>query len=331
MKFVVTGATSGLGRNLAERLCSTGHTVIGLGRRIDAGRELSRSGILFHQVELEDQESLIGIMRGAEVVFHCAALSSPWGKYEDFFAANVIGTENIISAMEHADIPMLVHVSTPSFYFNYSNRSNICEQDPLPAKFVNAYAETKKIAEEKVLRACEEGRVKATIIRPRAIIGPYDRNILPRLMSIAKKGFIPLINNGSALVDITYVENVVDAMLLTLEPGIHQSGKIYNITNGEPITLRELVVSTLEYLGMNIPLKNISYRLVGPVAACMEAVCKLLPLRPEPLLTRYSAGLLAFGQTLNIDAAKNDLRYIPRIPINEGIKRAAIWWKENAN
>jgi nucleoside-diphosphate-sugar epimerase len=328
MKYIVTGATSGLGRNLAKKLSYDGHHVIGLGRRFRETKSLSREAIEYHQIDLENMEAMAHVMQGADAVFHCAALSSPWGKYEDFYKANVVGTENVIKAMEKSKTNFLVHVSTPSIYFDYKSQYNISENYPLPKKLVNHYATTKKMAEDRVMYACDKQKIKATIIRPRAIIGPHDRNILPRLLQISKKGYIPLINEGKALIDITYVDNVIDAMLLTLKSGPHQNGKIYNITNGEPILLQELMAMTFNELEIQVSYKPIPYFVINILADTMEKICKILPSQPEPHLTKYSVGVFALSQTLNIEAAQRDLNYVPLIPIREGIKRAAYWWKQ---
>jgi len=331
MKYVVTGATSGLGRNLAERLNADGHQVIGLGRNLQVGTALAAQDIEFLAVGLEEINQMTEAMRGADAVLHCAALSSPWGKYKDFYKANVSGTENVIKAMEASDTDFLVHVSTPSIYFNYKSQYNLKEDAPLPEKFANHYAATKKVAEDKVSAACKDQKIKATIIRPRGIIGAYDQNILPRILHISKRGFMPLLDGGKAQVDITYVDNVVEAMLLILKPGCHQEGKIYNITNDEPIILKDLLSLTLNELGIHIPFKHIPYFTAHLMACGMEAVCKILPSYPEPPLTAYSAGVFALSQTLNIDAAKNDLGYVPKVSVEKGIKKAAQWSKQHAD
>lgn len=331
MRYVVTGATSGLGRNVAKRLCRDGHEVIALGRDQRRGDALASLGADFHMADLQDQEAMDSAFRGADAVFHCAARSSPWGLYRDFYAANVTGTENVLSAMRKGGVKVLIHVSTPSVYFNFTDRLDIREDAPLPRKFVNAYAATKKIAEDRVLTACHDNDLRATIFRPRAIIGPYDANILPRILTVARRGSMPLLRSGRALVDITYVDNLVDAMMAALQPGPHQSGRIYNISNGEPILLRRLIEQALSAVGVSARFRNIPYPLAAFGAACLETLHGCLPERPEPILTRYSAGTLAFSQTLNIDAARADLGYEPKVDLNEGIRRAAAWWMDNAD
>lgn len=331
MKYVVTGATSGLGRNLAERLRINGHQVTGFGRNVGVGHILRKQGIEFSATDLKQTEKMTEVMRDADAVFHCAALSSPWGKYKNFYEANVVGTENVIEAVKASKGKLLIHVSTPSIYFNYTSQYDLSENTPLPKKFSNHYAATKKIAEDRVIAATKSQAIRSTIIRPRGIIGPYDQNILPRILHISKRGFMPLIDGGEALVDITYVGNVVDAMILALKEGRHQSGQVFNITNDEPIALKDLLSLTLDELEIDIPFKRIPYFAAHLAACTMEAVCKILPSSPEPPLTSYSAGVFGLSQTLNIDAAKRDLGYTPQISIKDGIKKSAQWWRQNEN
>ena len=102
--------------------------------------------------DLSDFEQTKKNFQKADVVFHCAALSSPWGKYEEFYKANIIATKNVLKAMELFDIKKIVHVSTPSIYFNFQDQFEIKEEF-IPTKFVNNYAKTKYEAEQLVLNS----------------------------------------------------------------------------------------------------------------------------------------------------------------------------------
>src|SRR5690606_3825206 len=115
------------------------------------------------------------------------ALSSPGGKYSDFYNSNVIGTRNIVEGSRRHQVGRLIYVSTPSLYFDYTDRWNLSESAPLPRKPVNAYAATKRRAEEEVEPAFAAGLPVITI-RPRAIFGPGDQTILPRLLLANQKG-----------------------------------------------------------------------------------------------------------------------------------------------
>lgn len=326
--MVVTGATGFLGQKLALRLGQMGHEVIGLGRNKEAGAILEKNGVVFKQVELSNREEVLDACLSADYVFHSGALSSPWGKYEDFYQANVAGTRYIIEACQTHHVKRLIYVSTPSIYFYYDERKNVSENDPLPEKFVNEYAQTKYFAEEEIDQAFRNGLPVITI-RPRAIFGPGDQAILPRLIKVCEKGALPKIGNERVEVDITYVENVVDALLLCMYSGEHTLGQKYNITNGMIVDLYEMVEKVMMKLGKPVHYINISERTAFSIAKVMEFISRYLLGGREPLLTKYTVSVLSKSQTLNIEKAKTELGYQPRVSIEEGIEYFTEWWKEN--
>lgn len=328
MKVFVTGGTGFLGKALARRLVQLGHDVTILGRNKDIGHRLEEEGIQFIQGNLEDTPVIEEALKNHEYVFHCGALSSPWGKYEDFYKANVEGTINVINACEKHGVKRLVHVSTPSIYFYHNDRLNVRENDPLPKKFVNHYAHTKYLAEQEIDRAYSRG-VPVITIRPRALFGPEDTTILPRLIEVNKKRFVPLIDGGRAKMDLTYIENVVDALLLCMDSPETTLGKKYNITNGETVIFREVLERLFQKMGTPMKTKEISFGRAMKLAGILEWTSKYILLGKEPLLTKYTVSVLGKSQTLNIDAAREELGYSPKVSIEEGMVRFVEWWKEN--
>lgn len=327
MLCVVTGATGCLGMNLTRRLSNEGHEVIALGRNPYLGSVISKSGVRFTSLDLLDLESLKEITSDADVLFHCAALSSPWGKYKDFYQANVIATRNVIEATPAN--ARLIHVSSPSIYFDYTEKHNIKENSLLPTKAANHYIRTKLLAESLIDKAYQNNNLNVITIRPRAIFGPYDRSIIPRILKSEKKGVLPIIGTGENIIDITYVENVVDSLILAAGADSQFCGNKYNITNGESITLMAVISSLYKALDKPLKTRYISYSFAKKAAACLELLYSLPFIYKEPPLTKYSAGVLFYGQTLNIDAAIHDLKYIPKISIEQGFERYADWYKNH--
>lgn len=331
MKILVTGATGCLGRNLVRRLCGNGHNVRATGRDLDIGEHLTRMKATFCPAKLENLFEVTELCESIDWVIHCAALSSPWGKYEDFYQSNVIGTQNIVEGCLINKVKKLVHISTPSLYFNFRDQYDIHESDQLPDKFANAYATTKHLAEKIIDEASLKNGLPVITLRPRGIFGPYDAAIFPRLIRFAQKGYIPLIDGGKALIDITYVDNVVESIICSLYSSQEHHGKKYNITNGEPLHIKDLLKKTFDALEFPVHFKNMSYRHAYSIAKILEWIAKLPLMRHEPRLTQYGVGVLGKSQTLNIDAAKRDLGYNPIVSIDEGIERYAKWWREKNN
>jgi nucleoside-diphosphate-sugar epimerase len=325
MKTIITGSTGFLGGALTRRLHGMGWDVTALGRNIAKLDQLASENIHAKQINLKDKGALMAAFKEQEIVFHCAALPSPWGNFESFYQANVIGTRNVIQACQENNVRRLVYVSTPSLYFEYKSRMNVKEDDPLPEPISN-YAATKILAEEEVDKAFAQGLPTVTI-RPRAIFGPGDTVIFPRLIPRLKSGRLPIIGDGENVVDLTYIENVVDALLLCAEAPTQTLGKKYNISNGEPIKLWGMVKKICAELGYKFPARKISHNVAHTAAAALEVIYTLMPTHPEPPLTRVSVSMIANSTTLDISAAKRDLGYAPRVSVDEGYQKFMEWWK----
>lgn len=330
MKALVTGATGFLGQALARRLHSQGADVSALGRNPAILAQLEREGMRPIRADLVNGEAVAAACQGQEIVFHAGALAAPWGRAQDFHNSNVLGTQNVIAGCETHGVGRLVHVSTPSIYFGLDSLVNVAEDAPLPVQPVNEYARTKLLAEAEIDKAFERGLPVITI-RPRAIFGPGDTTILPRLIPRLKTGRLPVIGDGRNVIDLTYVENVVDALLLCATSPAATLGKKYNITNGEPTALWPLIEKLCAGLGYQPPRRRVPYGLVDGAAALMEVVYRRLPGQPEPPLTRYSVALLAKNTTLDISAARRALGYRPRVSVEEGFRHFVAWWQASQN
>jgi nucleoside-diphosphate-sugar epimerase len=323
---LVTGATGFVGQHVVLRLSRMGWNMTGLGRNEAAGAKLEAQGVRFVRADLRDADAVMHACAGQDAVFHCGALSSPWGHYREFKAVNVDGTTYVAAGCRKYGVRRFIHISTPSIYFGHRDRTGVRESDPLPAKPINAYAATKLLAERVVLQAFADG-VPGLILRPRAIFGPLDRALLPRLLRANDSRGVPLIGGGTAMIDLTYVDNVVDAMLLGWEAPQEALGLAYNVTNGEPVRLGDLLRELFAMMGIPLRTRTIPYSLGYGIAACMEWSRRMLPALGEPPLTRYAITALAKNQTLDITLARERLGYAPRIGLFDGLRAYAEWWK----
>ncbi len=326
MKTLVTGATGFLGGALTRRLHSMGWQVTALGRNPEKLNQLEDDGIQTVRADISKKNEVTASFSDVELVFHCAALPSPWGGFEKFYQANVIGTRNVVQACMEKNVKRLVYVSTPSLYFDYSSRMGVKENDPLPEP-ISHYAHTKRLAEEEVDKGFEQG-LAVVSIRPRALFGEGDTVIFPRLIPRLQSGRLPILGDGENVVDLTYIQNVVDALLLCAESPINTLGKTYNITNDEPVKLWKLIERICDELGYPHPSRRISYKTANTAASTLEFLYSLIPYSPEPPLTRVSVSMMANNTTLDISAAKAELGYQPKVSVEEGVQRFLKWWKE---
>jgi nucleoside-diphosphate-sugar epimerase len=329
-RYIVSGATGFLGGRLTEMLRAKGKSVLALGRDAKKGARLEALGAEFHSVSLHNRKALEDLISENSIVVHCAALSSPWGKETDFYQANVLGTRSIGTAALTKKVARFVHISTPSIYVDRASKLGIKESDPLPKTMINLYAQSKFVAEKEIDLLTELG-LPAITLRPQGIFGPNDPSILPRLIRVAKKGFIPVIGEEKVKIDLTYVDNVVDAILAAAEAGAECIGKKYNITNGEPILQHESLHAILERLGFHVKDKNISLETAEKLAGSLEFLYRNLRLSGEPLLTQYSVYTLAFSRTLDISRARAELHYEPKVSFQDGIERYVQWYNQSVS
>lgn len=332
MRVIITGGTGFLGRHLVWHLATQDCDVSFTGRNLQAAKSIIAAASkhvqffpLAHETDIAES-TLTTLAKSADAIVHCAALSSPWGTPDSFHQANVESTQQVVRACLVNNTPRLIHISTPSIYFAYADRINIRESDPLPTP-VNTYAATKREAENIVT---ESGIPQSVILRPRAIFGPWDNTLMPRLLRVIERGMLPIPNKGEALLDLTYVDNVVHAIWLALTQTLPNACSTYNVSNGEPIQFNQLLERLRQELQLPIRTLQTPYRLLDYVARCAEIYARLTHQR-EPFLTRYSAGTLAFSQTLNLDAIRSDLNYSPIVSIDAGIQRYAKWLKHEGS
>jgi nucleoside-diphosphate-sugar epimerase len=316
MHVLVTGATGFVGRPLVRALLARGDRVRALGRNDAVCAELAAAGADVVRADLRDAAAVEGACQGVDAVCHVGALSAPWGRAADFQAVNVGGTAHVLAGCRRHRVRRCVYVSSPSVAFDGRDQVEATETVPYPRHFLSVYSLTKKRGEDLMRRAAGAG-LEAVILRPKAIFGPGDAALLPRLLAAARRGRLPQIGDGRNLVDLTYVDNVVDALIRSLDTP--KTGGTYTITNGEHVPLWDLVRTVLRHQGLSDRLRALPYRLVWALALAMEARATLFG--GEPLLTRYTTAILARTQTYNIEAARRDLGYVPRVSVAEGVER----------
>ncbi len=316
MRILITGGTGFLGQHLARTLQAHGHKISILGRDFSEVKSLLTAGVQPVAADLRDASAVRKACRRCDTVYHVGALSAAWGRREDFFAVNVGGTEAVVAGCLEHEVKRLIYVSSPSVVFDGKDQYEATEAVAYPRRFASTYSLTKKLGEDRVRSV--SANVETVIVRPKAVFGPGDRSLLPQLIAAARRERLPQVGAGDNLVDLTYVENVVHALVLALDAGM-AIGKTYTITNGEHANLWATIRQVLLRLGLPTNLRRVSLAAALAAGAIMEARASLTG--QEPLLTRYSAAILGRTQTYDVSAARRDLGYIPRISLAEGIER----------
>lgn len=317
--ILVTGGTGFLGQNFLEQSaepCAFTGRNLGKGTRIQL-----ETGHKFMQVDLVSDP--LPYLKGFKAIVHSSALSSPWGSWREFNENNVLATRRLLEQAAEDGVKQFVHISTPSLYFRFKDARDITENEvgvspdlsTSPGLFANHYAYSKYLAELEVLKF--QDRMHVTILRPRGIFGKHDTTIFPRVIAMGRGSGIPLPLKGEAVLDVTHVDNVTHAIRLALKCE-HRNGQAYNITNGEPQNLMETLDKLSYGLGEPLKMRKVNPKLLMLLGRLGEL--KGLLTGKEPQLTRYTAGILCFDQTLSIKKAQRELGYQPVRSIVDGLK-----------
>jgi nucleoside-diphosphate-sugar epimerase len=281
VKALVTGGGGFLGGAIVRRLVDRGWAVHTLQRGIYP--KLDELGVEQIRGDIAEPDTVSRAVDGCDIVFHVAAKVEPWGAFKPFHQTNVIGTENVLTAVRHHGVSKLVYTSTPSVVHSGGDLAGVDESAPYPEHFDAAYPQTKAVAEMAVL-AANDAALSTIALRPRLIWGPEDTNMVPQLVARARAGQLRFVGGGSNLVDTVYIDNAVDAHILAadrLAPEAACAGRPYFISNGEPWPMKKIINGILGAAGLppeerTVPRFPVERRTANDPVHCPQFCCRSL-------------------------------------------------------
>ncbi len=321
MKVLVTGGGGFLGQTICKQLVAAGHEVCAFNRNrypaLDVLKVEQRIG------DIANLDSVELASKDVDAIVHSAGKVGAWGRLEDYYETNVRGTDNVLASCELNKIRKLVFTSSPSVVHDGGDLEGVDESAPYASHFSSAYAQTKAAAEQRVL-AANGPQLGTVVLRPHFVWGPGDPNLLPRVLRQARAGHLRLIGDKPKKIDTTIVDNAADAHVLALEKlesGAPVAGKIYFISQGEPITHEALINAWLKADGFPPETRHLPLGLAKFLGATLETIYSALRIQSEPPLTRFTVEQLSTAHWFNISAARRDLGYAPRVSMAEGLAR----------
>ncbi len=330
MKVFVTGGGGFLGFAIVEQLLDRGYEVVSFSR--SAYPALQQLGVSHRQGNLSDYPTLRAAMRSCEAVFHVAAKVDGWGRYADFYAANVIGTKHVLRACTELGIPHLVFSSSPSVVVS-GPIEGADESLPYPQKYDAYYPQTKALSEQAVL-AANGPQLTTCSLRPHLIWGPRDHHFLPVLFERRRKGQLRIVGSGDYLVDTIYIDNAARAHLQALEAMQREparvGGKAYFLSQDHPISIRAFINRLLDTGGLPPVDKSLPPRVALRLGWFLENTYRIFRIQTPPRLTTFIAKHLSNPHWFDISAAKQDLGYTPQVSIEEGMDRLKDWVYANS-
>jgi len=329
LKVLVTGGGGFLGSAISRQLLARGDEVIALQRR--AADELAQRGAEIVRGDITDLPLLLATARGCDAIIHTAGKAGVWGAFEEYHRINVMGTGQVLNTCRKLAIPILVHTSSPSITHAGKDIEGEDESMPIATEFLSPYPATKAAAELLVLEAnCEN--LLTTALRPHLIWGPGDPHILPRLAASVRNGRLAL-PGADKVIDTVFVENAASAHVLALDElsgRARCAGRPYFISNDEPMRQADIIPMLLDAIGIKAEVRNIPAGVARAAGAVCESLWKLLRIKTEPPITRFSADQLSTSHWYNISASQRDFGYQPQVSIARGLELLRAAWKQQS-
>ncbi len=312
MKILLTGAWGMTGRGVVAALMARGDTVTVLQRR-PAG--LDTVEVLG---DVADPELVRRAATGHEVVIHLAAKVDVVGPWADYHRANVDGTRSVVNACRAVGVARLINVSSPSVAHSGAAIVGAGAGPADPAAARSNYSRSKAIAEQLAL-AADGPDLAVLTLRPHLIWGPGDTQLVQPIIDRARAGRLPVIGRGSTLIDTTYVDNAVAAMVAAIDAGAH--GEALVISNGEPRPVAEILRRVCAAAGVPGPRGRVPLPVARAAGAVVETGWRVARRPGVPPLTRFLAEQLGTAHWFDQRHTRVALNWAPAVSLDDGFER----------
>jgi len=306
MKFVVTGGAGFIGSNLAEKLAKMGDVTIiddlSSGRLENIRDLIEKNGVDFVRESITDLPRLKAIFADADCIFHQAAIASVQRSVEDPLATDEInarGTLNVLIAARDCGVKKVICASSSAIYGESPELPKREDMAPYP---LSPYAVSKLTGEYYCNVFSELYGIDTVSLRYFNVYGPRQdpsseyAAVIPKFIKILLEGKPPVIfGDGTQTRDFVFVEDVVRANILAMEPGIRG---VFNVAGGKGITINELLNTVMEVVGIEL----------------------------DPIYNEPRAGDIK-DSVADISSAENALGYEPAFDLKEGLDRTVEWFK----
>ena len=323
MTVLLTGGSGFLGSHVAELLAREAVECRALVRATSDTRFLATlPNVTLVQGDLGDPESLRPALRGVGAVIHAAGLVKA-RRAVDFHRTNVVGTENLIRAIatEAPHLRRFVMVSSLAAAGPSRDGTPISSGSIAP---VTHYGRSKAAAE--VVAKGASDWLPVTILRPSAIYGPRDREILAFFRAV-KWRVLPLTSPLDARLSMVYAADCASACIAALDADV-DSGSIWYVEDGDTKTFVELISCIETVLGRRVRLRA---PIPGPIlwgAALASEVFGAIARRPVMLTRDKLNELRASHWVCSAAATRSAMGWRPSVDFAEGAARTADWYRD---
>ncbi len=322
MKIFLTGATGFVGSHLAEKLLEQGHQVRVLLRTTSNLRWIADLPLESFYGSLNDPSSLVNGLRDVDVVIHCAALTKAL-KNEEYYQVNFEGTKKLVDVIVEKDLPVkrFVFISSQAAAGPSTSLEPVTEEDPPHP--VSEYGKSKLMAEQYILSKKEN--LPFTIIRPPAVYGPRDTDVLQFFQSV-KRGIIPKWQNRDKYLSFVFVKDLVEGIELAARHPKAEN-QIYFIADPQPYSWDDLARITQEFFNtkaIHVPIPLGAVKLIATLSEQWSKITK----RPSIINRQKVAELLPDFWICSSKKIAQELGFKTKTDLQTGVKQTLEWYVE---
>jgi len=341
---IVTGAPGWLGSRLVEcllqglpdvsELADVEERIVRVARQPGVGTGgLERFGdrVQVFDCDITNGAAVERVFKGTfeTTVFHVAGVVHPTQGRKQFYDVNLEGTRKMLEFAAKMHAKRFIYVSSNSPIGTNASPSQLFTEDSPYNPYMH-YGKSKRMAEDLVNQASLSGSMETVIIRPPWFYGPGQPPRQSLFFSMIKNGKVPIVGSGENLRSMAYIDNIVQGLMLA-ELSELARGKTYWIADRRPYTMNE-IVDTIERLletefSMNVAHKRMRLPdIASEVALFVDGTLQGLGLYHQKfhVLSEMNKNIAC-----SVAKAENELKYDPKISLEEGMRRSIRWALDN--
>lgn len=324
MKILLTGADGLLGSNVVRELLNKKHEVTVFIEKNKTPTTLPTENITIVQGDILNSKEVSDAVSGNEYVIHCAANTNIWPtKSEIIRRVNVEGTENVIDACLEHNIERLISVGTANSFAS-GEIDQLGNENNNYKAFVYRldYMDSKRLAQDLILDAVKLKGLKAIVVNPTFMIGPYDSKPSSGAMVLAvAHGKVPGFTPGGK----NYI-NVKDAAVAIVNGLDHgRIGECYILGN-ENLTYQDMFNKIGVTINRKAPKRSLPayvIKAIGKMSSIMGRAFNY-----TPTITHEIARLSCENHYYSSEKAVKELK-LPQTPIENGVRECYNWFLSN--
>jgi predicted dehydrogenase/nucleoside-diphosphate-sugar epimerase len=328
---LVTGATGFIGKHLVRALTEREVRVRALARNAAKAQSLVGPDVEVVIGDFADAEVIEGLAEGVDTVYHLASVMT--GTPDEFRRVDLDGSRRLLDEAKRGGARRFVYTSTLGVYpfGDLQDGAVVSHATPVDeSERIGPYSATKIQVERMLLDATRRGEIEGVVARPGLVFGPGTTPYLTHLPHVGtKRGDRYVVyGDGEVPLALTYVENVVEALILcgTVSEAV---GETFLLVDDEIPTQREFVRGLARLTGEPLRVSSIPRTAVSLLGLGVESAFRLSG--REAKTTRRLLVGKSYKFRYDTSHAKRILGWEPAVPWREGLRRNVEWSRAEHN